>query len=73
MLYPRAALRGVELILHAGDSRWAELISQLEQVAPVLAIHGNGDGGTSLERQHPASRWVEREGTRIYLPHTKSN
>lgn len=59
------ALSGVELILHAGDIGRAEVISRLEQVAPVLAVHGNSDAGTPLVRQHPASRWLEREGVRI--------
>lgn len=64
------ALRGVELILHAGDIGRAEIISQLEQIAPVLAVHGNSDAGTPLTRHHPATREVEREGVRsIYLTH----
>jgi putative phosphoesterase len=63
------ALRGVELILHAGDIGREEIIGQLEQIAPVLAVHGNSDAGTPLSRQHPATRVVEREGVRIYLTH----
>jgi putative phosphoesterase len=64
-----AALAGVALILHAGDIGGAAIISQLEQVAPVLAVHGNSDAGSALARQHPASRRVEREGVTIYLTH----
>jgi hypothetical protein len=64
-----AALAGVELILHAGDIGGSEIIAQLEQVAPVLAVHGNSDAGSVLMREHPGMRWVEREGVRIYLTH----
>ncbi len=64
-----AALSGVALILHAGDIGSAEIISQLEQVAPVLAVHGNSDAGSALARQHPATRRIEREGVLIHLTH----
>jgi putative phosphoesterase len=64
-----AALGGVELILHAGDIGDAEIIAQLEQIAPVLAVHGNSDAGSALARQHPPLRWLEREGVRMYLTH----
>lgn len=67
------ALAGVELILHAGDIGKAEIVAALEQVAPVLAVHGNSDAGTTLMRQHPVMRWVEREGVRIYLTHIGGN
>lgn len=51
-----AALAGVELILHAGDIGGAGIVAELEQLAPVLAVHGNSDAGTALARQHPAMR-----------------
>lgn len=34
---------GVELIVHAGDLVDLSVIDELEQVAPVLAVHGNMD------------------------------
>ncbi|MGH8245052.1 MAG: metallophosphoesterase family protein [Gammaproteobacteria bacterium] len=37
------ALRGVDLILHAGDLMVPEVIDWLEEVAPVTAVWGNGD------------------------------
>jgi uncharacterized protein len=37
------ALRGSDLILHAGDVGKPEIIDQLEQVAPVVAVRGNID------------------------------
>jgi uncharacterized protein len=37
------ALRGVELILHAGDVGKAEVLDGLSAVAPVIAVRGNVD------------------------------
>ncbi|MBI2913477.1 MAG: YfcE family phosphodiesterase [Chloroflexi bacterium] len=39
------ALRGVDLILHAGDLLLPEVIGWLEPLAPVMAVSGNGDYG----------------------------
>ena len=39
-----AALRGVELILHAGDVGSEEVLHGLKQVAPTRAVRGNTDG-----------------------------
>ncbi len=36
--------RGVDRILHAGDIGAAELLTELEAIAPVLAVYGNTDG-----------------------------
>jgi len=38
-----AALRGVELIIHAGDIGRPEIISQLCAIAPTFAVRGNVD------------------------------
>ncbi|MGH7871983.1 MAG: metallophosphoesterase family protein [Candidatus Binatia bacterium] len=38
-----AALKNSELIIHAGDIGNPEVLSALEQIAPVLAIKGNND------------------------------
>jgi putative phosphoesterase len=64
-----AALRGVELILHAGDIGDESIIAALEQLAPVLAVRGNSDGGTALARRYPAALQLEREGVRITMTH----
>jgi hypothetical protein len=37
--------RGVDLILHGGDMHDIIVLDWLEQVAPVLAVRGNGDDG----------------------------
>lgn len=70
LLRPEAleALRGTELILHAGDIGRSDLIGELEGVAPVIAIRGNIDMG-SLWQGYPASRVVEVEGRRILMLH----
>jgi putative phosphoesterase len=40
-----AALRGVELIIHAGDIGPRSIIEGLEEIAPVVAVCGNVDSG----------------------------
>jgi putative phosphoesterase len=37
------ALKGVDLIIHAGDIGKAEVLAGLRQIAPVCAIRGNND------------------------------
>jgi putative phosphoesterase len=39
----REALRGSELILHAGDLGTADVLHALERIAPVVAVRGNVD------------------------------
>ncbi|HEY9445775.1 MAG TPA: metallophosphoesterase family protein, partial [Burkholderiales bacterium] len=38
-----AALRGSDIILHAGDIGAAEILAALDGIAPVAAIRGNND------------------------------
>jgi len=44
-LWPQVygALRGVDLIMHGGDLMVPEVIDWLEEIAPVMAVSGNGD------------------------------
>ena len=44
-LWPQVyeAMRGVDLIMHGGDLMVPEVIDWLEEVAPVMAVQGNGD------------------------------
>ncbi len=76
-LWPQVydALRGVDLILHAGDLSVPEVIDWLERLAPVLAVSGNGDY-TGWQRtvppadpRLPESRVVSVDGLRIGLVH----
>ena len=39
-----AALRGADLILHAGDVCTAAVLAELAQYGPVVAVLGNNDG-----------------------------
>ena len=39
------ALKGSELILHAGDVGDESILERLGEIAPVHAVHGNTDGG----------------------------
>jgi len=47
LLRPEAltALKGSELIIHAGDIGKPEILDSLEALAPVMAIRGNNDRG----------------------------
>lgn len=38
------AFQGVDLILHAGDVGPPDLLTELEAIAPVMAVWGNTDG-----------------------------
>jgi putative phosphoesterase len=44
-LWPQVyeVFRGVDLIMHGGDLLTTEVIDWLEEVAPVMAVQGNGD------------------------------
>jgi len=43
------ALRGSELILHAGDVGKPEILEELRKIAPVVAVRGNVDAGHGSE------------------------
>ena len=70
-LDPRAlaALRGAELILHAGDIGRAEIVADLEAIAPVTAVYGNVDAGTPLGRRFPATARLDLGGARVHMTH----
>jgi putative phosphoesterase len=40
-----AALRGSDLVIHAGDIGDPAILERLSQVAPVIAVRGNNDKG----------------------------
>lgn len=60
------ALRGVDLILHAGDIDAAETIAELGRLAPVEAIRGDHDRSLA---SLPATREITVEGRRIVVVH----
>jgi uncharacterized protein len=62
------ALRGVELIIHAGDVGGPEILTQLKTVAPVFAVRGNVDT-EEWAQELPATTIVEADGARFYVLH----
>lgn len=70
LLRPAAekALKGVELIIHAGDVGSAEVLKVLSQIAPVVAVRGNMDKGAWAQRL-PAEEIVKIGETLIYVIH----
>lgn len=62
------ALRGVELILHAGDVGGPHVLEQLGVVAPVVAVRGNNDTGAWAEAL-PDWEAVEIGPVSIYVLH----
>ena len=60
------ALRGVDLILHAGDVNGEEAIAELARIAPVEAVRGDHD---RYLPGLPLSRELIVEGKRIVVVH----
>src|ERR1700730_17886462 len=63
-----AALRGSDMIIHAGDIGKPEIIDQLGAVAPTVAIRGNVDAGDWAAR-FPPTRVVEVGELKFYMVH----
>jgi putative phosphoesterase len=70
LLRPEAveALRGVELILHAGDVGSPEVLDALKGIAPVVAVRGNNDKG-AWAAELPALEVAEVGVVFIYMIH----
>jgi uncharacterized protein len=62
------ALRGSDLIIHAGDIGDPAILQLLAQIAPVHAIRGNNDRG-EWAANLPATEIVERGRYSIYVIH----
>lgn len=62
------AMRGSDLILHAGDVGNQEILVELEKIAPVTAVRGNVDKD-AWSRKLPLTDVVEVGGVSIYLLH----
>jgi putative phosphoesterase len=66
-----AALRGSDLILHAGDVGKAAVLEALRTVAPTTAIRGNVDTAiwaTAL----PATEVISVDGLELYMLHDRA-
>jgi uncharacterized protein len=61
-------LADVEHILHAGDIGSAEILAELEAIAPVTAVWGNTDGFDVRDRVPETAR-VELGGVRVAIIH----
>jgi putative phosphoesterase len=70
LLRPEAveALRGSELIIHAGDIGAPEILTELERIAPVRAIRGNIDVEPWAEKL-PEIEVVDADGVFLYVLH----
>lgn len=62
------ALRGVDLILHAGDVGAPEILEKLKAIAPVVAVKGNIDTAPWTS-QLPATSVVELGQANVYMLH----
>lgn len=62
------ALKGSDLILHAGDVGKPEIIDALKSLAPVIAVRGNIDT-EPWATELPAHAVVEIGDTRIFVLH----
>lgn len=59
---------GVDVILHAGDIGGLDIITELEAIAPVHAVHGNTDD-FAVRARHGESVDLELEGKRVVVAH----
>jgi len=63
------AFKGVDLILHAGDLIVLSVLDWLENIAPVLAVRGNGDSGVPSDPRIRENRVVTIDDRRIGICH----
>ncbi|HEX2826326.1 MAG TPA: metallophosphoesterase family protein [Burkholderiales bacterium] len=63
-----AALRGSEVIIHAGDIGSPAVLEDLAKIAPVFAVRGNNDRD-DWARALPLTDVVEVGGLLVYLLH----
>lgn len=61
------SFKNVDMILHAGDVTSQEVLDDLSEYAPVIAIQGNTDRIAGLEL--PKTETVEVNGIRIGMAH----
>ena len=70
LLRPEAlvALRGCDLVLHAGDVCGPEVLQALREIAPVIAVRGNNDHGPWAEVL-PETATVSLDGISVLMVH----
>ena len=62
-------LRGVDIILHAGDVGELWVLDHLSAIAPVVAVHGNDDT-RAAQRELPYQQLVSIAEQRVLLWHS---
>lgn len=62
------ALRGSDLIIHAGDVGGPEIVAALKALAPLVVVRGNIDGGVWASSL-PATAVAEAGSATIYVLH----
>ncbi|MBW1606703.1 MAG: metallophosphoesterase family protein [Deltaproteobacteria bacterium] len=62
------ALKGVDLIIHAGDVGSSDVLKELQTIAPVVAVRGNMDRVKSLKKL-PLTETVEIADVLLYVIH----
>ncbi|HUE41911.1 MAG TPA: metallophosphoesterase family protein [Candidatus Sulfotelmatobacter sp.] len=64
-----AALRGSELIVHAGDVGDRDILPRLRKLAPVVAVRGNVDTEEWAQRELPETAVAQAGDVSIYVLH----
>jgi putative phosphoesterase len=64
----RVALKGVDRIIHAGDICKPQVLEDLAQIAPVVAVRGNNDKGPWAESLNEAET-MDVGGVKIHVVH----
>jgi putative phosphoesterase len=64
------ALRGSDVILHAGDVGGRHVLRELGEIAPVIAVRGNVDGGWA--RLLPERLWLDLGGEPVLVLHDRA-
>jgi putative phosphoesterase len=63
------ALRGSELIVHAGDVGDRDILARLRELAPVVAVRGNVDTEGWARRELPDTAVAQAGNISIYVLH----
>ena len=63
------ALRGSELIVHAGDVGDRDILTQLRKIAPVVAVRGNVDTEEWARHELPETAVAQAFDVSIYVLH----
>lgn len=62
-------MKGVDLILHAGDIYISSALDWLEAIAPVMAARGNGDAQVRDDPRVQDSLVLDLDGLRVGVTH----